>query len=60
MKMDSGAELPWAQSTVEERDPYPTGQQEDEHERESKGKPGAKVDQLAVWKIAERQWDAFK
>lgn len=56
----SDAELPWIQSTVEERDPYPPNQQEDEHERESKCKPGAKIDQLAVWKIAERQRKFFK
>lgn len=53
-------ELPWVQSTVEERDPQPTHQQEDEHERESKGKPGAEVDQLALWEIAERQRKCFK
>lgn len=55
----SDAELPWTQSTVEEGDPQPSEQQEDEHEREGKRKPGAKIDQFAVGKIAERQRKCF-
>lgn len=58
--IQSDAELPQVQATVEERDPQPANQQEDEHERESKRKPGAKIDQFAVWKIAKRQRKCFK
>lgn len=49
------AELPRAQAPVEEGDPQPAHQQEDEHEREGEREPGAEVDQFAVWKIAGRQ-----
>lgn len=49
------AELPRAQSTVEEGDPQPAHHQEDEHEGERERKPGAEVDQLAVWEVAGRQ-----
>lgn len=56
----SDAELPWVQSAIEEGDPQPANQQEDEHERERKRKPGAEVDQFAVWKIAKKQRKCFK
>lgn len=49
------AELPGTQAAVEEGDPQPARQQEDEHEWERKRKPGAEVDQFAVWKVAGRQ-----
>lgn len=49
------AELPRTQAPVEEGDPQPAHQQEDEHEREGEREPGAEVDQFAVWKIAGRQ-----
>lgn len=43
------------QSAVEERDPNPAQEQEEQHQREGERKPGAEVDEIAVGKVAARQ-----
>lgn len=47
--------LPWIQPPVEKRYPDPSQKQEKKHEREGKRKPGAKVDDVAVWEVAVKQ-----
>lgn len=47
--------LPCIQSPVEERDPKPSQKQEEKHERESECKPRAKINTVAVWKVAVKQ-----
>lgn len=50
--------LPCIQSPVEKRNPNPSQKQENNHERESECKPRAKIDQVAVWKVAVKQRDS--
>lgn len=47
--------LPSCQSPIEKSDPNPPQQQEENHEWESKGKPGAKIDDITVWKVTKQQ-----
>lgn len=47
--------LPRGQSPVEKSDPNPSQQQEENHEGEGKRKPGAKIDEVTVWKVATQQ-----
>lgn len=47
--------LPSCQSPIEKSDPNPPQQQEENHEWERKSKPGAKIDDVAVWKVTAQQ-----
>lgn len=44
--------LPCVQSSIEIRDPQPSHEQEDDHQREGEGEPGAEVDDVTVWEVA--------
>lgn len=47
--------LPRCQSPIEKSDPNPPQQQEENHERERKRKPGAEIDDVTVWKVTTRR-----
>lgn len=59
-KQMSDTTLPCIQSPVEKCNPYPSQKQEEKHEWESEGKPRAKVDEVAVWKVAVNQKFCFQ
>lgn len=55
IRKEQSVTLPSCQSPIEKSDPNPPQQQEENHEWESKGKPGAKIDDVTVWKVTTQQ-----
>lgn len=44
--------LPQGQSRIQEGDPEPAHQQEQQHEREGENEPGAEIHRVALWEEA--------
>lgn len=51
----TSSHIPSVQSPIEKSDPNPPQQQEENHEWERKSKPGAKIDDITVWKVTTQQ-----
>lgn len=47
--------VPPAHSTIEEGDPEPTDQEEQQHEREGEDEPGAEIHHITLWKETGEQ-----
>lgn len=50
-------EVPEAQSPVQEGDPEPACQQEQQHKREGENEPGAEIHHVTLWKETGEQWE---
>lgn len=51
IQKEQSVTLPSGQSPIEKSDPNPPQQEEESHEWERKGKPGAKIDEVTFWKV---------